>query len=96
MSKNVNWNFDEFIVNQELTDFLNRPSTFNVTFQSRRTWGLPFIFWQHNWLAFLARDGMLQTHQAYHAFPPILTSFDKSQKVRTFIIFNFGVSLQQN
>ena len=95
MSKSVNWNFDDFTVNQELTDFLNRPST--LTLRSNPAGReAPFISWQHNWLAFVARDGMLKTDQAYHAFPPILTSFDKSQKFRTIIIFNFRVSLQQN
>ena len=59
MSKSVNWNFDDFIVNQELTDFFKQTKYINITFQSHRTWGLPFIPWQHNWLAFVARDGML-------------------------------------
>ena len=59
MSKSVNWNFDDFIVNQELTDFFKQTKYINITFQSRRRWGLPFISWQHNWLAFVARDGML-------------------------------------
>ena len=59
MSKSVNWNFDDFIVNQELTDFFKQTKYIDIKFQSRRTWGLPFISRQHNWLAFVARDGML-------------------------------------
>ena len=32
--------------------------------------------------------------EPYHAFSPILTSFDKSEKFRAVIYFNFGVLLQ--
>ena len=33
--------------------------------------------------------------EPYHAFSPILTGFDKSEKFRAVIYFNFGVLLQE-
>ena len=64
-------------------------------FKSQKISGLLFIPLQHNWLVSVARDGMWWTDEPYHAFPPILTSFDKSEKFRAVIYSNFRVLLQE-
>ena len=38
---------------------------------------------------------MWWTDEPYHAFSPILTSFDESEKFRAVIYPNFGVLLQE-
>ena len=64
-------------------------------FASQKISGLAFIPLQHNWLVSVARNGMWQTDEPYHAFAPILTSFDESEKFRAVIYPNFGVLLQE-
>ena len=64
-------------------------------FKSQKTLGLAFIPLQHKWLVSVARNGMSQTDESYHAFRPILTSFDESEKIRAVIYPNLGVLLQE-
>ena len=61
-------------------------------FKSQKTSGMAFVPCH---LVCVARAGMCETDEPYQVFSPILTSFDKSQKFRAVIYFNFGVLLQE-
>ena len=79
-----------------LTDlFFKQTKYLNVLFKSQKTSGLACFLNNIIDLSLSHVTECSRLDEPYHAFSPILTSFDKSEKFRAVIYFNFGVLLQK-